>query len=188
MRIAFALFVAFALLGCESEAPPDEVVDVVADPQPKVKPTTVKKDNEKEPTAEKPKPEEDVKADAKPKVQEGPSEEEVLAAETRKSRDAAISAIKELGGTTQLDEASEDGPVVGVVLSFTPITDAGLEQLKGLPQLKSLHLRATSVTDAGMVHLKELKNLQEVILNGTLVTDAGVNDLQSALPNCTIRR
>jgi hypothetical protein len=191
MRIAFALFVAVVLIGCEAEAPPDEVVDVVADPQPKEKPTTVKKNNVEEPAVDEPKPgDEEVKPEKqpKPKVQEGPSDEELLAAEARKSRDAAISAIKELGGTTKLDESSEDGPVVGVVLSFTPITDAGLKQLKGLPQLKSLQLRATSVTDAGIVHLKELKNLQEVILNGTLVTDAGVNDLQTALPNCTIRR
>jgi Leucine-rich repeat (LRR) protein len=129
MRIAFALFVAVVLIGCEAEAPPDEVVDVVADPQPKEKPTTVKKNNVEEPVVDEPKPgDEEVKPEKQPKP------------------------------------------------------------LKGLPQLKSLQLRATSVTDAGIVHLKELKNLQEVILNGTLVTDAGVNDLQTALPNCTIRR
>jgi hypothetical protein len=184
MRISFALFVAVALLGCGSGSPPDEVVDVVKDPQPRDKPAVVEQDNKQEPAAKKPKP----TSEPKPDVKEQTLEKERLAAEAKQLKATAIAAIKELGGTCKLDETSEGQLVVGVVLSFTPITDAGLEQLKGLPQLKSLHLRATSVTDAGLMHLKGLTNLEELILNGTLVTDAGAKDLQTALPNCAIRR
>jgi len=44
------------------------------------------------------------------------------------------------------------------------MTDAGLEQLKGLTSLRYLHVADTQVTDAG------------------------VSELKKALPNCTIRQ
>ena len=48
--------------------------------------------------------------------------------------------------------------------SSTQMTDAGLEQLKGLTSLRYLHVADTQVTDAG------------------------VSELKKALPNCTIRQ
>ena len=57
------------------------------------------------------------------------------------------------------------------------ITDADLEHLKGLTQLKGLSL-GTHVTDAGMEHLKGLTQLQELELFDTKVTDAGLKHLK----------
>jgi hypothetical protein len=48
------------------------------------------------------------------------------------------------------------------------------------------HLDQCQITDAGLEHLKGLKNLKAVNLRATKVTDAGVADLQKALPNCKI--
>ncbi len=68
----------------------------------------------------------------------------------------------------------------------TPITDANLEQLAGLTQLHILFLNGTQVTDAGLETLKALTQLQGLSLRGTKVTNAGVRKLQQALPNCKI--
>ena len=67
------------------------------------------------------------------------------------------------------------------------ITDAGLEHLKGL-KLQELLLTNTHVTDAGLKHLKGLTKLQRLFLNGTQVTDTGINDLREAFPNLNIVR
>jgi hypothetical protein len=66
------------------------------------------------------------------------------------------------------------------------VTDAGLEHLKGLANLKSLDLSYTAVTDAGLEHLKGLANLQTLSLAGAKVGRDGVKDLQRALPSCMI--
>jgi hypothetical protein len=68
------------------------------------------------------------------------------------------------------------------------VTDAGLEHLKGLTQLRTLFLGYTSVTDAGLKHLKGLTQLQSPGLTETKVTDAGIAELGKALPNCRILR
>ena len=44
------------------------------------------------------------------------------------------------------------------------------------------------MTDAGLEHLKELKQLKYLNLSGTNVTDDGVQDLQKALPSLRIVR
>jgi Leucine-rich repeat (LRR) protein len=82
-------------------------------------------------------------------------------------------------------------------LSQTQITDAGLEHLKGLPDLTRLSLRGTDVTDAGLERLKVLSPLGRRSTRGwpvpgslnlidTQVTEAGVRNFQKALPNCNI--
>ena len=58
-------------------------------------------------------------------------------------------------------------------LQSTPVTDAGLEHLKGLTQLQALGLWCTQVSDAGLEHLKGLTQLQSLGLAETRVTDAG---------------
>ena len=64
--------------------------------------------------------------------------------------------------------------------------DAGLEHLKGLPDLEWLELYDTQVTDDGLEHLKGLTKLEYLDLYRTHVTSQGVQELQEALPNCEI--
>lgn len=66
-------------------------------------------------------------------------------------------------------------------LQKTPITDAGLEHLRGLPGLAELDLRTTAIGDNGLKHLKGLTGLKTLGLNGTQVTNAGLIHL-AALP------
>jgi hypothetical protein len=102
--------------------------------------------------------------------------------------------------------------VIWVDFNRSEVTNAGLEHLKGLVQLRSLWLRGTKITDAGAEHLKGLRHLEDLAINGTEVTDAGLDNiralsqlrrlwlggtrvsddgvkrLQEALPNCQISR
>jgi hypothetical protein len=118
----------------------------------------------------------------------------------------AIAEIRRLGGSVTARNNSPGGPIVGVFLLGsrvtdaelvqlkvftqlqslrlwgTQVTDAGLAYLKGLTQLRGLDLTGTRVTDAGLVHLKSLSNLQSLYLSNTQVTEAGAQDLKTALP------
>jgi hypothetical protein len=49
-----------------------------------------------------------------------------------------------------------------------------------------LDLSYTPLTDAGVRELKSLKNLQKVNLSGTPVTKEGLQELRDALPKCTV--
>jgi uncharacterized protein YjbI with pentapeptide repeats len=92
------------------------------------------------------------------------------------SKAAAVGAIKELGGQVFFDEKNPGKPLVGVDLSQSKVTDAGLVDLMGMTNLQRLDLRETKVTDAGLVHLKGLTSLQLLNLSDTKVTDAKVTD------------
>jgi len=74
--------------------------------------------------------------------------------------------------------ANRLGEVTGVNLSGSQVTDADLEHLKGLSQLRQLYLRDTGVTDAGLEHLEGLSQLQGLYLRGAAVTDAGLAHLE----------
>jgi hypothetical protein len=76
----------------------------------------------------------------------------------------------------------------GLSIFHTQITDAGLVHLQGLTQLRELSLNGTQITDAGLEHLQGLTHLQELWLRGSKITDAGMDKLQKALPNCKIVR
>jgi hypothetical protein len=60
----------------------------------------------------------------------------------------------------------------------TKVTDVGLQHLNGLTRLQKLELVNTRITDAGLVNLKRLTRLQYLFLNDTQVTDAGLEHLQ----------
>jgi len=68
----------------------------------------------------------------------------------------ALVEIERLGGKVPFDEKSRAKSVIGVNLSGTKVTDAGLEHFKGLTQLQELCLTDTKVTGAGLEHLKGL--------------------------------
>ena len=76
--------------------------------------------------------------------------------------------------------------VVGMQLHRSEVTDADLEQIRRLPQLKWLDIGDTNTTDAGLENFKELTQLEVLGISGTKVTDAGVEALQKALPKCKI--
>ena len=75
-----------------------------------------------------------------------------------------------------------------VELDNTRVTDVDLAVLKRFSGLEYLTLNNTHITDAGLPHLSGLAYLQVVDLRQTQVTDAGVQELQQALPGCTIER
>ncbi len=67
------------------------------------------------------------------------------------------------------------------------VTDGCLAHLKGLAHLRKLHLLfAHGVSDAGLEYLKGLTQLKDLQFYDTEVTVAGLKDLQRALPNCEI--
>jgi internalin A len=60
-------------------------------------------------------------------------------------------------------------------LSFTYVSDAGIERLQQLQQLEELTLDATeAITDAAASYLRANKHLRKLVLRGTDITDVGV--------------
>ena len=66
------------------------------------------------------------------------------------------------------------------------MTHAGLVHSKRLTKLQQLYLGRTKVTHAGLEHVKGLRELRNLDLSQTEVTHEGVQNLQQALPKCTI--
>jgi len=62
-------------------------------------------------------------------------------------------------------------------LRQTEVTKGGLEHLKELTNLQSLSIENTRVTDAGMEHMKGLTKLRSLSLRNTGITDAGLEHL-----------
>ena len=80
--------------------------------------------------------------------------------------DTDLSRLAAIKGLHQLD------------LSFTHITDLGLERLKPLPSLVDLNLHhAEFVTDEGVAHLRGWKALERLNLKGTKITDTALEHL-----------
>jgi Leucine-rich repeat (LRR) protein len=60
-------------------------------------------------------------------------------------------------------------------LSFTYVTDAGIQRLAQLPALEELTLDATeALTDAAASYLRANKSLRKLVLRGTDITDVGM--------------
>jgi internalin A len=62
-------------------------------------------------------------------------------------------------------------------LDFSPVTDAGLANLKGLTDLERLYLPLTKVGDAGLVQLQGLKGLRQLGFYDNAITDEGLANL-----------
>ncbi len=91
----------------------------------------------------------------------------------------AVEAIEELDGLVMYDyEFDADGIPIR---NPQPPGPAWFRNL-----VERLDFYNTRVTDAGLVHLQGLTNLEVLWLDSSLVSDDGVNQLQQALPNCTI--
>ena len=65
-----------------------------------------------------------------------------------------------------------------ISLRDTRVSDAGLASLKGLTQLNGLNLSRTKVSGAGLENLSGLPQLQSLELEGTNISDAGVAALK----------
>lgn len=119
----------------------------------------------------------------------------------------AKSSIEQLGGKTRSDKRhivkidlrksrATDNDVALVRqcpmldrLALSPsITDAGLRQLEGLPNLTSLDLQNTQVTDQGLNVLATMPKLVQLYIHGSKVTPEGSEALQTALPKLTIEK
>jgi internalin A len=74
-----------------------------------------------------------------------------------------IERIVEIKGLKRLD------------LSFTYVSDAGIERLQQLQQLEELKLDTTeAITDAAASYLRANKHLRKLVLHGTDITDVGM--------------
>lgn len=65
-------------------------------------------------------------------------------------------------------------------LSNTGVTDEGLQNLRNFARLEFVRLDSTRVGDKGMAHLAAIPNLRELSLWRVVVTDNGVAHLQNA--------
>jgi hypothetical protein len=68
------------------------------------------------------------------------------------------------------------------------VVEDDLLLLKNLTELRELTLHGDCITDARLEHLRGLTNLKTISIRSTKVTDEGIKGLQQALPNCEIRR
>jgi Leucine-rich repeat (LRR) protein len=104
----------------------------------------------------------------------------VAAAQRPDERDS-VDKIEKLGGAFRVDPKKPNNPVIEVDLRNTGVTDADLQLLKDLPDLRVLILggpQGTKVTDKGLEHLKGSVNLQRLHLYGTPITDEGMVHLK----------
>lgn len=85
-----------------------------------------------------------------------------------------------LGGLRSALGADFFADVVRVNLDSTDVTDAQLECLENLPQLRWVNLFNTRITDSGLEYLEGLPDLQSVY--ATDVTEEGMKRLHQTCP------
>jgi len=97
------------------------------------------------------------------------------------SHEDCVAAIKALGGRlmTVDDQGVPSKSGKALLLYDAPgFFAADLAHLKGVGNLKHVHLRSPKLTDAGLHHLKELKDLEVLSLNSTGFTDAALQQVR----------
>jgi Leucine-rich repeat (LRR) protein len=73
-------------------------------------------------------------------------------------------------------------------IGLTSITDEGLKNLRGLSNLTTLSVMRTTVSDNGLADLACLRKLESLNLRETRVTEEGIKRLKAQLPNCQIQQ
>jgi Leucine-rich repeat (LRR) protein len=68
------------------------------------------------------------------------------------------------------------------------VSDAAVEQLKGLANLENLTLSGNKLTDKGLAELKGLTKLKFLEVSRTQVTPQGIEALKKALPMLQISK
>ncbi len=97
--------------------------------------------------------------------------------------DDALRALRKAGMLHALFEScvvdrrpERDDEVRSLVLA-DGVTDAGLEELVGLPAIQSLSLWGPNVTDRSMAILGKMPTLRELGMRGARITDAGLKEI-----------
>ena len=103
----------------------------------------------------------------------------VRAAPQESRREAVLAAIARTGGKVTIDERDPAKPVIKVELSGPTVTDATVEGLECLAELRSLKLEYTLLTDAGLSKIAGLKTLRALELSwNEKTTDAGLTHVE----------
>jgi Leucine-rich repeat (LRR) protein len=102
------------------------------------------------------------------------------------STDPLLNAILNSGGDVSAAvkevaedvKRNEDGKLTHVEFRLSQIGDNGLERLKELPEIESLHfVYCRRITDDGMRFIAEMKNLKDLTLSHTNVGKRGISKL-----------
>ena len=96
--------------------------------------------------------------------------------------DSGLTHLRTKGGLQKLPL------LTNLDLSFTKVTDKGVQELAVLARLQVLDLSRTAITDSGLAHLKAIRGLQKLDLHNTEITENGIKDLKNALPDCVIHK
>ena len=99
----------------------------------------------------------------------------------------AVVAIEELGGYVRYDyEFDNHGDWTESAIPPDPEWLRVLLGVDFLADVFDVEFTAREVTDADLVHLRGLRELKRLHLGRTLVTDGGLEELQKAFPNLKI--
>jgi internalin A len=86
-----------------------------------------------------------------------------------------VSLARTWASNNELERVIEIKGLKRLDLSFTYVSDAGIERLQQLQELEELTLDATeAITDAAASYLRENKHLRKLVLRGTDITDVGM--------------
>jgi internalin A len=86
-----------------------------------------------------------------------------------------VSLARTWASNNEIDRVVEIKGLKRLDLSFTYVSDAGIERLQQLQQLEELTLDATeAITDAAASYLRANKHLRKLVLRGTDITDVGM--------------
>lgn len=87
-----------------------------------------------------------------------------------------ISISSEIISDRGVEQLASLSRLVSLLLHHAPnVTDACMEAVGKMTQLRELYLEDTQLTDAGIRELLELENLKVLDLTGTRISDAGVS-------------
>ena len=86
-----------------------------------------------------------------------------------------VSLARTAASNNDVERVAEIKTLKRLDLSFTYVSDAGIESLQHAPQLEELTLDATeALTDAAASYLRANKQLRRLVLRGTDITDVGM--------------
>jgi hypothetical protein len=107
---------------------------------------------------------------------------------TRRSEAEIADVLKQVHAELVYDESSPTKPIVKVSFAFqAPAHNVHLRPLAGLRHLREVDLtEATLLTDAGLQHLAPLKQLKLVNLSNLQLSREAVEQLKAALPDCRV--